>query len=216
VDAAGKSGLFERSDAGVDKLQPAVRQLLDRGIEVVGVDLLYQGEFLGPGEILTQTRRVKNPRESAAYTHGYNHSLFARRVHDLLTTIRYLRDRESPSRRLCMIGLAGAGPWVAAARAVSGEAIALAAIDTASFRFGNLLDLGDVNFLPGGARYFDIPGMLALGAPGDLLWGGESEDADSAVERIYRLTGAEDRLTRRHGASEGFGEAAVAWILAER
>ena len=33
--------------------------------------------------------------------------------------------------------------------------------------------IGDLNFLPGGAKYGDLPGMLALGAPGELWLAGE-------------------------------------------
>ena len=213
ADAAGKAGLFESGDGAGLRLRPAVRQLLDRGVEVVGVDLMYQGEFLGEGESMRETPRVKNPRESAAYTHGYNHSLFSQRVHDLLTTIRYLQGRESPPRQLGMIGAAGAGPWVAAARALSGDAIARAAVDTGGFRFGKVLDLRDVNFLPGGAKYHDLPGILALNAPGALYLGGEGERAPTVLERVYRAAGSGERLTCYSGASEGFGEAAAAWFL---
>jgi hypothetical protein len=213
VDEAGKAGLFEPGDDGNTGLRTGIRQFVDQGIEVMGVDLLYQGEFLEPGEPVVETRRVGNPRESAAYTLGYNHSLFAQRVHDLLTTIRYLREREPQPRRLYMIGLAGAGPWVAAARAVSGDAIARMAIDTGGFRFGRLRELRDVNFLPGGANYFDLPGMIALGAPGDLFLGGETEDLTQVVDRMYRSVDAGDRVTRYAGAAEGFSQAAVAWLL---
>jgi dienelactone hydrolase len=213
VDPAGKGALFEPVNGDERRLKPAVRRLVGRGVEVVGVDLIYQGEFLERGEGLKETRRVQNPRESAAYTHGYNHSLFAQRVHDLLTAIRYLRDREPPSRRLWLVGSAGAGPWVAAARALSEGAIARAAVDTGGFRFARVLDLRDVNFLPGGAKYFDVPGMLALGAPGELFLGGESDP--SVVERVYRASEAGDRLVRHSGATGDFDDAAVVWLLRE-
>ena len=215
VDPAGKGALFEPVNGDERRLKPAVRRLVGRGVEVVGVDLIYQGEFLERGEGLKETRRVQNPRESAAYTQGYNHSLFAQRVHDLLTAIRYLRDREPPSRRLCLVGSAGAGPWVAAARALSDGAIARAAVDTGGFRFARVLDLRDVNFLPGGAKYFDVPGMLALGAPGELFLGGEGESDSSVVERVYRASEAGDRLVRHSGATGGFDDAAVVWLLRE-
>jgi dienelactone hydrolase len=213
ADASGKAGLFEPMNGGDLRLRPAVRQLLERGVEVVGVDLMYQGEFLGAEESMEDTPRVKNPRESAAYTHGYNHSLFAQRVHDLLTTIRYLQGRESPPRQLGMIGAVGAGPWVAAARALSGDAVVRAAVDTRGFRFGKVLDLRDVNFLPGGAKYHDLPGILALNAPGALFLAGEGERAPSVLERVYRAAGAGEQLTCYSGVSEGFGEAAAAWLL---
>jgi dienelactone hydrolase len=213
VDEAGKAGLFESRNGEAAGLRRETRQLMERGIELVGVDLLYQGEYLGPEESHGESRRVGNPRESAAYTLGYNHSLFAQRVHDLLTTIRYLRERDPRPREVCLIGLTGAGPWVAAARAVSGDAVARAAINTGGFRFGQLRDLRDVNFLPGGAKYFDLPGMMALGAPGDLFVGGEGEGTLEVVERVYRAAKAGDRLSRYSGVADGFGEAAVAWVL---
>ncbi len=216
VEPTGKAGLFHSADEAEPELKPAVRQLVDRGVEVLGVDLLFQGEFLGAGESPTETRRVKNPRESAAYTLGYNHSLFAQRVHDLLTTIRYLRERENQPRQLCLVGVAGAGPWTAAARAVSGDAVSRAAIDTGGFRFGDLVNLRDVHFLPGGAKYFDLPGMLSLGVPGDLLVGGEREGMPAVVERIYAAARAANRLTYHGGTSESFGEAAAVWMVQDR
>ncbi len=45
LDAAGKSGLY----AG-HELTPVVQKLLSAGAAVVGVDLVYQGEFLGDGK----------------------------------------------------------------------------------------------------------------------------------------------------------------------
>ena len=82
---------------------------------------------------------------------------------------RYERQRVLP-------GFGVAGPIVAAARAVAGEAIDRAAVDTGGFRFGNLLDYRDPQFLPGGAKYLDLPGMLALGAPHPLWLAGEDHE----------------------------------------
>ena len=58
---------------------------------MVGADLIYQGEFLADGQPLEKTRRVENTREAAAYTFGYNHTVFAQRVHDASPTRRLLR-----------------------------------------------------------------------------------------------------------------------------
>src|SRR5262249_25209640 len=68
LDPAGKSALF-----GADgSPRPAVRKLLDAGVQVVGLDLLYQGEFLAEGKPLATTRKVvTNGHESAAFTFGY-------------------------------------------------------------------------------------------------------------------------------------------------
>lgn len=88
----GRAGLF---DAQEQPLVP-VQRLLRAGWTVCGVDLFLQGEFLTNGVPVTETRRVKNPREAAAYTFGYNHSLFAQRVHDVLTVVSFLRKGTNP------------------------------------------------------------------------------------------------------------------------
>lgn len=185
LDDAGKSSLY----ASDGSPKPAVRELLNGGATVVGADLLFQGEFLKDGQPIKQTRVVDNPREAAAYTLGYNHSLFAQRTHDVLTIVKFLRTAKieshpSPSS-VGVAGFGSAGPIVVAARAVAGDAIDFVAADTGGFRFAKLLDFRDPQFLPGGAKYFDLPGFLAVGAP-HRLWLTEKADAPefAAVDKI--------------------------------
>jgi dienelactone hydrolase len=214
IDPAGKAGLWaESGPGGPASLKPEVRKLVEAGVEVVGVDLMMQGEFLADGQPVTQTRRVKNPREAAAYTFGYNHSLFAQRVHDILSVLKHVQTREPRPRRVLLAGLNGAGHWVAAARAQAGKAVDAAAIDTAGFRFGKVLNLHDVDFLPGGAKYGDLPGLLALGAPGRLWLGGEGPQAPDLARTAYALAGAEKSLTLFAGDSKQKAAAAVNWLL---
>src|SRR5213083_2369200 len=115
IDEAGKAGLF--MDGAPSRPRPEIQALLDGGAAVVGADLLYQGESAPDGKPLKQTRRVKNPREAAAYTFGYNRALFAQRVHDILTLVRFIKDSDRKSEALDLVGLGGAGPLVATARA---------------------------------------------------------------------------------------------------
>ena len=176
LDDAGKSALY--GDDGSPR--PAVMQLVNGGVTVLGADLLFQGEFLEDGEPLKQTRVVANPREFAGYTFGYNHALFAQRTHDVLTLVKFLRGAKVGSHpsptSVGVAGFGGTGPIVAAARAVAGDAIDRAAVDTGGFRFAKLLDYRDPQFLPGGAKYLDLPGMLALGAPHPLWLAGEGSE----------------------------------------
>ena len=79
----GKDGLFD--DAG--KPVEGVKKLLSQGSRVITADLFLQGEFMPGGKTLTQTPTVRNRREYAGYTHGYNHSVFARRTHDILSLV---------------------------------------------------------------------------------------------------------------------------------
>jgi len=169
IDENGKAGLFDLE--GAPKAE--VKKLLAKGATVVGVDLLFQGEFLKDDQLVTKTRRVKNPREAAAYTFGYNNTLFAQRVHDILTVAKYVENNETRSKQIEIIGLGTAGPLVCAARAQAPDVFDRAAIDTGGFRFGTVLEIQSVDFLPGGAKYDDLPGMLSLAAPKPLWLAGE-------------------------------------------
>jgi len=88
VDEKGKSGMFEGERPSED-----VQRLLAAGMTVMGADLLFQGEFVRDGQSGTKNRLVKNPREFAGYTFGYNRALFAQRVHDVLTEIKHAKGR---------------------------------------------------------------------------------------------------------------------------
>lgn len=209
IDEAGKGGLFVENSSSRPK--PEIQKLLDAGAAVVGVDLLYQGEFQDDGKPITQTRRVKNTREAAAYTFGYNHSLFAQRVHDILTVVKFIKDSERKTEILDVVGLRGAGPWVAAARAQAGDAIDRAVITTGGFRFGRVLEIHDVNFLPGGAKYGDLPGFIALSAPGKLWLGGEGARPPTVVRAMYPASA--ENLTCFAGDREPTHGDAVNWLL---
>ncbi len=194
IDDSGKSALY-----GPDgSVKPAVLKLVNGGAAVLGADLLFQGEFLKDGEPLKQTRLVSNPREFAGYTFGYNHALFAQRTHDVLTLVKFLRNADVDSHpkpsSVEVAGFGGAGPIVAAARAVAGDAIDRAVVETGGFRFGKLLDFRDPQFLPGGAKYLDLPGFLALGAPQPLWLAGEGSDPPLVTE-TYRAAGQAKNLT---------------------
>ncbi len=211
LDQNGKSGLF--SAAGV--LKPAIAKLVDAGSTVLGLDMMYQGDFRTDDKPLTQTPVVGNTREFAGYTHGYNHSLFAQRTHDVLTTVHFLRTAKigthpSPSS-VAIVGLGEVGPIAVAARAVGGKSINKVAIETNGFRFGEILDYRDVNFLPGGSKYLDIPGMLAVAPTGRLWLAGEGSEP-ALVSEVYKKAD-KSNFEVYSGDKSGTESAAVAWLL---
>ena len=210
----GKGGLFANSSDGY-KPRPEIQKLIESGAAVIGVDLFDQGEFLTNGTPLRQTRRVKNPREAGAYTFGYNPSVFAQRVHDVLTVIKSSSDTDTKPDSISLVGIEGMGPVVAAARALARDAIERAVIDTQGFRFGKVLDLHDPNFLPGGAKYGDVPALLALAAPGRTWIAGENAEGLALTQSQYRAAGAEKNLTRFSGETQRMQTAALEWLLAE-
>ncbi|MBL9174070.1 MAG: acetylxylan esterase [Verrucomicrobiales bacterium] len=201
---AGKTGILRDGNP-----IPAVRALLDAGNTVVGLDLLFQGETAPEGTPVTRTRRVKNPREAAAYTFGYNRALFAQRVHDVLTTLAFIRNYERPSKRILAVAVdPGTGPILAAALAVAGKSLDAAAVDTGGFRFADVADLQDVRFLPGGAKYGDIPGLLSLATVETLWLAGEP----SAVGQQIQAR-CQSRVQIHEGAADA-ASAAAAWVIA--
>ena len=170
LDDAGK-GSARLPDGTI---RPELQELIDRGVGVLTADL-----FLQDDKKLKQTRVVTGPREVPAYTFGYNHALFAQRVHDVLTITSYLltpRDATQPAvKKVSLAGFGRMGVVAAAARAVTGGAIAKAAVDTGGFRFGQLTDYRDPMFLPGGAKYLDVPGLLCAGSAQPLWVAGEQD-----------------------------------------
>src|SRR5207249_4070546 len=122
-------------------------------------------------------------------------------------------DSNGQAHRLTVVGLDGAGPLLAAARAQCGDAIDQAVIDTAGFRFGQILDLRDPNFLPGGAKYGDLPALLALAAPARTWVGGETAGALALAQSQYQAKNAPNNLTQFTSPAPQLRPAALAWLL---
>ena len=214
VDPSGKRAIFD----GQGKPISAVRRLLDAGVGVLGLDMIGQGEFTDDGRPVAKARMIKPRRKTvwgayAGYTYGYNYSLFSQRVHDVLTAIGYLQQT-APSAKIDLVGLDGAGRWAAAARAQAGSLIERAVLDTADFRFASLNEFDHPDFLPGGAKYLDLPGMIALSAPSATWIAGEAQ-LPAAVKSAFNAAGASDRLTVFRGKKEGQEAAAIKWLLTE-
>ena len=187
----GKSGLVKEDGSPTADVQ----KLLDAGVSVCGVDLLFQGESLEGGKPVTKARKVGNNREFAGYTFGYNHTLLAQRVHDVLSVIGYVKHDDAHSaEEINLIALDGTGPIAAVALAQCDGAVAHAAIDTHGFRFAGVSDYLDVNFLPGGAKYGDLPGILALAAPTKISLSGESATSAALAASAYAAAGKKDSL----------------------
>jgi dienelactone hydrolase len=183
----GKDGLRDG-----DNLRVGVRRLLAAGTAVAGIDLLYQGEFAK--EPVTKTRRVKNPREAAAYTFGYNDTLFSQRVHDVLTMLAFIKNHDRQSLEIGLMALDGTGPIAAVARSLSGSAVKKMAVGNSDFRFGKVAEIHDVSFLPAAAKYGDLPGFLALSAPQETKLIGAAEVPDLA-KKIYQAAGKGEAIS---------------------
>jgi len=155
---------------------PDASRLLENGRAIAAIDQLFAGS--------EQTRKVANPREFAGYTLGFNDSLFVQRTHDILTTLRFIRDDSHGAQRISMLAFAGCGPTATAARMLAGDSLHRAAIDNAGFSFADLLDYRDPDFLPGGPKYGGIQQMLDLGES-DLLLSG-ADDSSQPIDWLLK------------------------------
>ncbi len=158
VSPQGKAGLY--SSSGEPKAE--VLQLLRKGYAVTGVDLFGQGEFLAAGQSEFKNRKVKTERQFAGFTYGYNHPLFAQRVHDLLSVVSYVKGHKEKPQQVHLVALEGAGKWAAAAALVAGQAVDRSLLDLGGFRFQKLTAFDDADFLPGAVKYGDLPGLVGL------------------------------------------------------
>lgn len=183
VDGAGKKKV-----ASAGKVLEHLEPLLDAGTQVVSLDVLHTGWYLDDDQPPKQTRRVNNTREFAGYTLGYNDPLFAQRVQDVMTVIGYVHSTKPKSIQL--VGVNGAGPWVACAAALCPE-VERICVDTESFRFESVTDIRDPLFLPGAVKYGDLPGILSLLAPRRLLLAGEGGKLPKPIQAAYRARGAQ-------------------------
>ena len=188
----GKTGLVKEDGSPTAEVQ----KLIDAGVSVCGVDLLFQGESLADAAAATKNRKVGNNREFAGYTFGYNHTLFAQRVHDVLSVVGYIKhDAAHGAEQIDLVALDGTGPIAAVALAQCGGAVNKAAIDTHGFRFAGVSDYLDMSFLPGGAKYGDLPGILALAAPTKVSLAGESDQSAALTVGAYAAAGGKGNLT---------------------
>jgi len=190
IDGDGKSGVYADNGA----LRPEVRALVDGGSSVLTADLLYQGDFLKNGQPLMQTPKVSNSREFAGYTFCYNETVFAHRVHDILSLISFVKNDEHGTEKIHLVGTNGGGALVAAARSQSGDAVHTAVVDTQGFRFGALKTFRDVRFLPGAVKYGDVHGLLSLSAPHALVIAGENGKIADIVAASYKASGKSDQV----------------------
>jgi hypothetical protein len=125
--------------------------------------------------------------------------------------VNYSKSQQS-SKKVTVVGLDSAGAIVAAARAQS-TAIDQAVIDTAGFRFGKVLDLWDPTFLPGGAKYGDVPALLALNTSARTWVAGETAETLAQTQAQFKAANAGEKLTLYSGDAEKIRSAAVEWLL---
>ncbi len=189
----GKSGLLQ----GDDVIAP-VAKLLNEGFTIVSGDLSGQGEFLSNDDPL-KVQRMWYQRDGrdgwerfAGYTFGYNHSLFVKRTHDVLSLIKYAATI-SGDQSIHLVGLdRTVGPIALAARSQSADAVDATVVDLDGFQFSSLSRHDDPMFVPGSVKYLDVGGLLSVCAPHDVSVAGLPNP--SVPMQVFAAAGASGNL----------------------
>src|SRR5262249_2691217 len=137
---------------------------------------------------------------------------FAQRVHDILALAALARAEAPRPKEIALLGLGGTGPVAAVAIAQAPAAFTRGAVDLGGFRFAGLTDVYHIDFLPGAARYGDVPGFLALAAPLDLWLADGVRDGLEFARAAYEAAGVPHRLTEFTGDRTAAARAAVSWL----
>ncbi len=172
-----------------DKLVAAAKQIVDRKSAILAVDVF------GTGELSLDKPRAVNP-QYAGYTFGYNRTLLAERVHDILTTIAFAKNYDKV-KKVHLVGFDKAGPWVLLARGLCGDAVVRTAADFNGFRFDSVRTTTDEMILPGGLKYGGLPALAALAAPGELyVHNYRGTGSGQWIKAVYEAAGAKDKYQR--------------------
>jgi hypothetical protein len=177
---SGKTTMFER-----DGRTPvaAARELLNKGVGVLSADLFLSGELAPAGASAGTTSGtaagsgapvVKDQEKFAGYNYGYNRSVLANRVHDLLTLIKFAQDRQPSAIHIVAFDRAGLPAMLALG--LAGGAVSRASLDLAGVDFTQVKTTMDELMLPGAMKYGGVNGLLPL------VDGGRTE--------VYRLAAA--------------------------
>ncbi len=188
----GKLGLFDTDTA---QPTPGVAALLERGIRVIGLDLFEQGENRTADSPEDRARVNESRWQYSGHTHGFNHPLFAQRVHDVMNVVSTASRATGGSDRVGLVALdADTAPIALAAKATGGAtAIEALAVDTRGWRFDTIARIDDPAFWPGAVKYGDVPGLLSLAAPSPVLLAGEAALPEVA-QATYAAADARERL----------------------
>jgi dienelactone hydrolase len=181
----------------------AAKQILDRKSAILAVDVF------GTGELSLDKPFAVDPKY-AGFTFGYNRTLLAERVHDILTAIAFAK-RQDQVKAVHLVGFDTAGPWVLLARGLCGDAVTRTVADVNEFRFDKVRTTGDEMMLPGGLKY-GLPALAALAAPGELYFHNQRGTGSGQwLLAVYEAAGAKEKLQRL--PVRATDEKCVEWLL---
>lgn len=202
VHPEGIKGLYIDGHPAGGKLMPAARSILEAKKNILAIDVLLTGES-------TKEKRPALHKTYPGYTWGYNRPLLAERVRDILTAVAHAHGQ---TQTVHLLGVGEAGPWVALARPLCGDAVRRTAVDLNRFRFEEILSLHHDMMLPGALRYGGLATLVSLCAPHELLaHNARDVDPQGWLTAAYAAAGQASRLDLRMDSVPP--AEAVRWLL---
>lgn len=199
IHPQGKESLFQGGN-----LVQAAKTILDRKAAILAVDVFGVGE-------LSLSKPYSVNTQYAGFTFGYNRSLLAQRVHDILTAVVFAKNFDKV-KTVHLAGFDKSGPWVLLARGLCGKAVARTAADFDGFRFDKVRATNDEMMLPGALKYGGLPALSALAAPGELfVHNYRNTGSGQWLKPVYEAAGAKDKHQRV--SAKATDEKVVEWLL---
>lgn len=138
-----------------------VQKLLDQGVAVACPALYLHAATEQPRVLENHKATPGQFREFSGYTFGYNPTLLARRVHDVMTMAAMMQNQSRyPLKNLRLHGCEGAG-IIALVAGVVLETDGVSA-ELQGFRFAELTSPWHPHFVPGAVKYGDVDALLKL------------------------------------------------------
>jgi dienelactone hydrolase len=191
------------------KLVPAAQEIIDKKGGILAVEAFRTGAT------------AKEPRPDcdmkvgglafSGYYFGYNRSLVADRVRDILTGVKYIQDQKG-AKQISLVGFEKAGPWVVLARGLCGDAVQRTAADLNQFRFEQVKDVNHEMMMPGGLKYGGVPSLAGVIAPNELyVHNTKGTGSHAHLRAAYQAAGHADRLVSSDVPQDAV--TAVRWLL---
>ncbi len=199
IHPEGKRSLWQDG-----KLVPAAQQILDKKAAIFAPDVLLTGES-------ATAKPMPVDPNFAGFTFGYNRSLLANRVHDILTAVAYVKGHKD-TKAVHLVGWDTAGPWVLLARPLCGDAVARTAADYNQFRFDQVRTTSDPMMLPGVIKYGGFAPLAALSAPAPVfMHNHKGSGAGEWFKPVYAAAGKMDQW--EHLADKAPPAKVLEWLL---
>ena len=136
---------------------------------------------------------------AASYTFGYNHPVTVIRSGRLLAAVAAIGSQND--RPIHVYAASGTAASALPAVALAGGAVEAAVVAVDRFRYGDVRQIDELDFVPGMVKYGDVDAWAAARAPRPLTITGDYPSDYETAMAVYADAGADDALIIRTNAT---------------